>query len=288
MKKSAVFQKSADIGPSSGHLDPEGFRQNVAFRTLPPSAELAGFVEHFWVLSWDRGNLPPYISEQVMDRPYTDLYISRLETGIQCTFLGKRDYRAVGADRLVGARFRPGAFHGFWSGSVAELGDGILALESVFPDASPEFVDRVVGAPDDGAVALLAALIQNRLPAPDPNLELLARILDAVEKENSLKTVSQVAQRFFKSERWMQQFFSDYVGVGLKWVLLRQRLIEAAVVIRHTDRPDWAALAYELGYSSQQHFITDFKRVVGQTPAQYQRRVQASSPPVDKPPPIVE
>ena len=39
------------------------------------------------------------------------------------------------------------------------------------------------------------------------------------------------------------------------------------------DQPDWAALAYDLGYSSQQHFITNFKRVLGKTPVQYKKEL---------------
>ena len=40
-------------------------------------------------------------------------------------------------------------------------------------------------------------------------------------------------------------------------------------MIRATDDPDWADIAYALGYASQQHFITDFKTVLGETPVQY-------------------
>lgn len=47
-------------------------------------------------------------------------------------------------------------------------------------------------------------------------------------------------------------------------------------------RPDWAALAADLGYSSQQHFITDFRRTVGLTPVQYRRAV-APVPAVPQP-----
>ena len=31
----------------------------------------------------------------------------------------------------------------------------------------------------------------------------------------------------------------------------------------------WADIAYALGYASQQHFITDFRTVLGETPVQY-------------------
>lgn len=38
-----------------------------------------------------------------------------------------------------------------------------------------------------------------------------------------------------------------------------------------TSEPDWTAIAYDLGYSSQQHFITDFRTVLGVTPVQYEK-----------------
>jgi AraC-like DNA-binding protein len=81
--------------------------------------------------------------------------------------------------------------------------------------------------------------------------------------------VAAVGTMFGRSERWLQQLFSDYVGIGLKWLLQRHRLLAAAAQIRASDSPDWVGLAYDLGYSSQQHFITDFRKVLGETPVQY-------------------
>ncbi|WP_216626280.1 helix-turn-helix domain-containing protein [Paenibacillus plantarum] len=51
-------------------------------------------------------------------------------------------------------------------------------------------------------------------------------------------------------------------------------MLQAASSIRIYDVPDWADIAYQLGYSSQQHFISDFKRVLGKTPAQYKRELR--------------
>nr|WP_239616345.1 helix-turn-helix domain-containing protein [Cohnella mopanensis] len=49
--------------------------------------------------------------------------------------------------------------------------------------------------------------------------------------------------------------------------------MEAARFIRECEHPDWADMAYDLGYSSQQHFITDFNRVLGKTPLQYKKEL---------------
>ena len=63
--------------------------------------------------------------------------------------------------------------------------------------------------------------------------------------------------------------FSRYVGVGPKWVIRRYRLHEAAARVAEGGRVDWPALALDLGYVDQAHFIKDFKAIVGRAPAAY-------------------
>lgn len=273
MKQRAVFQKPAENYEPRGHLDPIGFTQHVQFRTYAPTDRLAPFVEHFWVISWDREGQQPYISEQVMHRPYVDLFFSQDESGIQSTFRGRRDYRAEGAGRIIGARFKPGAFHAFHGGPLAGLYDKNIDVQQVFPKADAGFVDRVLGSDDTSAVRLLADLLEGKDPQPDPNIEFVQEIVAAVEQDSELRTVTDVAKRFAVSERWLQQLFSDYVGSGIKWLLQRKKLLEAAAYIRENEEFDWAGLAYDFGYSSQQHFITDFRRVLGKTPVQFKKEL---------------
>jgi AraC-like DNA-binding protein len=83
-----------------------------------------------------------------------------------------------------------------------------------------------------------------------------------------------VAKAFARSERWLQQLFRDYLGIGLKWLLQRHRLLVAAEQIRENEPPNWAEIAYDLGYSSQSHFITDFKKVLGVTPLDYRKNLR--------------
>jgi AraC-like DNA-binding protein len=71
--------------------------------------------------------------------------------------------------------------------------------------------------------------------------------------------------------RALQRLFSEYVGVGPKWVIQRLRLHEAIAQVQQGHAVSWAALAQSLGYFDQAHFIADFRRLVGRTPAQYAR-----------------
>lgn len=120
-----VLQKPADNHTPHhyeprGRLDPVGFERHVRFHTSPPPADLTHFIEHAWIIRWEQMD-NPYHSEEVMHRPYVDLFISLEQSGIQGTFRGKRTYVAAGDGRIVGIRFRPGAFHAFWDGALADL-----------------------------------------------------------------------------------------------------------------------------------------------------------------------
>jgi len=272
-----VLQKSADIYKTGGKLDPSGFEQQIIFQTYVPPVELAPFVNHFWTIRWNNTTGQPYISEQVMHRPYVDVYLSAHESGIQCTFRDKRDYEAADTGRIIGARFKPGAFHAFWRKSLAGLHNETIALQQVFPEAGQSFIENTLSLQDDAAVGALADLLQAQNPQYDPNIEIINRIIAAIETDR-LQTVGDVAQWVGKSERWLQQLFHEYIGIGIKWQLQRNKLLEAASCIRESDHPDWADMAYELGYSSQQHFITDFKQVLGKTPLQYKKEFNVQAP----------
>nr|WP_286672575.1 helix-turn-helix domain-containing protein [Cohnella hashimotonis] len=84
-----------------------------------------------------------------------------------------------------------------------------------------------------------------------------------------------MANRHGLSVRSLQRLLDRYIGVSPKWILQRFRLQEAAERIRQGGAADWSALAADLGYYDQAHFIRDFKSVVGQTPDAYARASEA-------------
>lgn len=278
-----VFQKPAEPGAGEprvpgepydprGRLDPAGFARHVQFRTVPPPADLQRFIEHFWVIRWDSA-FGHYDSDEVMHRPYVDIFLSVQESGIQGTFRGKRTYSAAGSGRIIGVRFRPGGFHAFWGGRMADLQDKVVPLTSVFAWADAKGIAAILAQDDEAAIATLLDRLRAAAPVADDTLEEINAIISAVETVEGLTTVAAVGEAFERSERWLQQAFRDHLGIGLKWLLQRKRLLAAAAEIRSSDEPDWVGIAYELGYSSQQHFITDFRTVLGATPVQYHKRL---------------
>lgn len=269
-RRKHVFQKPAEVYEPRGRLDPAGFERHVQFAMAPPPEDLAPFIVHFWVIRWDSA-LGHYDSSEVMHRPYVDVFLSTQESGIQGTFRGKRTYSAAGSGRIIGMRFLPGAFHAFWRGEMADLQNKVVPLTQVFPWADAAGIAAILALDDDGAIAELQALIRSRLPGSDETIALINEIIGDVETNEDLITVAAVAVAYGKSERWLQQVFRDYLGINLKWLLQRKRLLAAAEQIRQAEDPDWVGIAYDLGYSSQQHFITDFRKVLDATPVQYKK-----------------
>ncbi len=265
-----VLQKPADTYEPRGRLDPRGFERHVSFLTYVPPADLAPFIEHCWTIRWTKAD-NPYYSEEVMHRPYVDVFVSLQQSGIQGTFRGKRIYVAAGSGRVVGIRFRPGAFRAFWGGAIADLQDTIMDVQQVFPQIDTRYIEHVLIRDDQAAIHELLTVVRAKQPQADVNIELINEIMTAIETDERFQTVTAVAKVFGRSERWLQQLFRDYLGIGLKWLLQRHRLLAAAQQIREIDQPHWATIAYDLGYSSQQHFITAFKHVVGKTPLQYKQ-----------------
>lgn len=271
-KDPGVFQKPAETYDPRGRLDPAGFDRHVRFRTRLPGEPLRPFLDHLWVIRWEVSE-HAYHSTEVMHRPYVDVFLSLDWSGVQGTFRGKRVYEAHGSGRIIGARFLPGAFRSFWSGELTNLQDQHLPLSELFDGMDQAVVEQLLANDDDHVMDRLEKLLMLKEPAPDENIALVNKIIAAIEADDALSTVSAVAGSFGYSERWLQNLFRTYVGIGLKWFLQRHRLLLAAERIRGSEVPDWAGMAYDLGYSSQQHFITDFRKVLGETPLQYRAAV---------------
>ena len=185
---------------------------------------------------------------------------------------GVYEYAIAGSGVIVGVMFRPGGIAAFYD-SPRDLVDRSVAADQLFPNASAEFNRRVLASDDQRALDLLHELLATSDPQPDPNIALVNEIIARSQSAQEL-TVRDLAAEFGTSLRSLQSLFERYVGVGLKWIMLRDRLQHATLIAETVDHPDWTQIAYDLGYSDQSHFINDFKRIVGVSPGKYSREAR--------------
>ena len=249
-----------------GVLNPQAAARHFRLTRYAPSPDLAHLVERFWFVEW---HLPEPFTQGVVTHPSVNLAFEPHYALVFGVVTGRSDHTIEGDGKVVGCKFRPGGFHPFVPVPAVSLTDRVVSLEDTFGDPG-DLHERVIAARTDRAqIAVVEAFLRARLPAPDPQVEEVGRIVRLILGTRELLRVEQLVERTGLSSRALQRLFREYVGVSPKWVLQRVRLHEAAERIADDPRGDWAMLALDLGYFDQAHFIKDFKAVVGRAPAEY-------------------
>jgi AraC-like DNA-binding protein len=259
-----------------GVVAPAQARKKFRMERYLPAPALAAFLDHFWIVEWDLEGQPPFVQRTL---PYPCVHLvfdSRVRSGIWGVPSGAFDYELKGAGKVCGLRFRPGAFRAILGRPLHTITDQVLALSEVFPWDALDAERAVLGALDDaGMMAAASLLLLPELPAPNPQVEAqverIGAILRMAETTSGLTRVEELAEAGGVNLRSLQQLFSEYVGVSPKWVIRRFRLHEAADRLASGMDADLAALAHSLGYFDQAHFTSDFRKLVGQTPAHYRK-----------------
>ncbi|MFD0713604.1 DUF6597 domain-containing transcriptional factor [Paenibacillus sp. GCM10027626] len=237
-----------------------------------PSALAARFVQHYWVVDWDLRGQPAYI-QQVLSHPNVNLVFEPGNSRVYGVSEGISTRIIEGCGRVVGIKFKPGGFHPFRPSNMAELTGRSLSFQEVFQMEPKRLEDELFAIPDpDTAARYVDRFLLPRLPAPDSNAELACSIVYQIRDDRTIIKVDDIVCHSGLHIRSLQRLFDRYVGVSPKWVILRYRLHEAAERMRQPEPIDWPALALELGYYDQSHFIRDFKSIVGVTPEEYSRR----------------
>jgi len=238
-----------------------------------PSPDLAAAADYLWILTWNLPDGQPH-TQRVLTRPAVNMTFT---TGGRARIVGVvRDVFSEtieGRGRVVGVNFRPGGFRPFLDGPVADLTDRFTPVEEVFGPGARAVADEIIAAPGpDEAAALLEGFLRSHTPdRADPMVAEVGAIVDRIAADPGLLRVDELAAALGTGTRRLQRIFAEYVGVGPKWVIRRYRMQEAADRADDGTGVDWAALSAELGYADQAHFIRDFSRAIGTSPAQYAR-----------------
>jgi AraC-like DNA-binding protein len=255
--------------------DPRGVLHTLAAgefahgRFEAPS-DLADRIEHFWTVRWNLAGQPPQVQE-TLPHPNVHLVVEPGSVAAWGVHTGRWTRVLEGRSQAFGIKFRPGAFRALLGRAVSTIADTSIAADAVF-GADAAALAGVLGHADDRIAADVAsAFLRERLaPATDDAL-LAGRIVDAVADDLELHAADELARRFDMSLRALQRLFNEFVGVGPKWVIKRYRMHEAVARVQAGQPVSWAALAQDLGYFDQAHFIADFRKLVGRTPGEYAR-----------------
>jgi len=264
---------TVDLEKPRGVLHPRLAHGEFQHARRAPSSALAGVVEHYWHVSWDLRGLPAQ-QQETLPHPNVQYVIEPALTGIYGVHTGRYIRVLEGRGQAFGVKFRAGGFFPFYGAPVSELRNRSLDPRRIFGDDAVGFESDVLGAANiDAMVAAAERLLLAHMPAVDANVARAGDLVAGIAEDHNLTSVDAMVQHCGLAKRALQRLFNQYVGVSPKWVINRYRLHEAIAQMQAGASISWTDLALALGYFDQAHFIRDFRKLVGRSPAEYARVV---------------
>jgi AraC-like DNA-binding protein len=239
-----------------------------------PSGDLAPYIEHFWAVRWDLTGLAPYRAE-TLPHPSVHLIFDPLGgSRVAGVSRGKFVRMLEGKGGVFAAKFRPGGFSPFAGASLDSFSGTTRPLADIWGTEGDAIDRRVLALEgDEPRIAAVEEFLRSLLPVPDPDAALATNIAETIAGDRTMLAVADLTRRFGLNLRKLQRLFARHIGVNPKWVIQRYRLHEAAEQLARGPVSQ-SALALELGYADQAHFVKDFKAIVGTSPAAYARRIR--------------
>jgi len=260
-----------------GVVNPAAAEKMFRLERYLPEPDLAPYIEYFWLVAWELPDGATHV-QRTLPSPCVHLVFDAGRTAVFGVMTGAFEYTLKGRGRVLGIRFRPGGFRALLRQSMHSITDQTVSLTELFGLDTAQAEQGVLSAPDDeGMVAAATALLRSVLPggeAAETSLRYVAQveaILKLIAEHPGLTQVQELADLSGMSVRRLQLLFKDAVGASPKWVIRRNRLLDAADQLSKGGAIDLATLAQALGYYDQSHFTRDFEELVGKPPADYRR-----------------
>ncbi len=236
-----------------------------------PGEELRQFVDYHWYVGW---RVPGTYRQQVVPQPRIHVAAEDGRLLVHGISRGPFVRSLSGRGHTLGCSFRPGGFRCLLGSSVGALAGRVVPAGELLGVDDVACAERILATEDVGVmVDALESYLLSVGPAPDPVAREVEGIVAWARDQHGLHRAEDLAAHAGRSLRSLQRLFTEYVGIGPKWVITRYRLLDAAAAAHGGDPVDWAALAAELGFTDQAHLTRAFTRVVGTPPAGYRREL---------------
>jgi len=251
-------------------LRPAEAARLITVERVAASPDLAAFVDYHWYVGW---SVPDVHRQQVVPQPRVHLAAEQRRLLVHGVSREPFFRTLEGEGHAIGTAFHPGGFRPFLRRPVGAISDSVTPAGDLLGRDDAPVAARVLGDVDvsamvEGVEDYLRALD----PPDDPVVAEVRALVDLAEHDRSITRAEQVAAHAGTSLRTLQRLFTDYVGIGPKWVVNRFRILDAAAAAHGGEPVDWAALAVDLGFADQAHLTRAFTAVVGTPPATYRRQ----------------
>ena len=210
----------------------------------PPGPELAPYVDYHWYVGWSGVE---HHEQQVVPQPR--IHVAAEHGRLLVHGISREPFTRTltGTGHTLGSSFLPGGFRcllGLVGGRAGRPG-GARGRAARPRRPAGGGGDRGGHRRSDAMVAAMESYLVSLDPRPDPVAEQVAGLVALAEREHGLTRAEDLAAHAGVSLRTLQRTFTDYVGIGPKWVVQRYRILDAAAAAHCGDPVDWAGAGGE-------------------------------------------
>jgi AraC-like DNA-binding protein len=172
---------------------------------------------------------------------------------------------AKGPPTAIGIELKPQALNTLLGIDVAELRDGLVELNAF---STANLNEQLLNAKSQrDQIASLTRLLKAKAGAKRRKDELVTRSLRLMDENIGSLHVRNLLKCLNVSERQLERRFARAVGVPASFYLRVMRFQETVRLMQAGEFDRLTAIAYDLGYTDQSHFIKDVKEFTGSTPS---------------------
>lgn len=253
---------------------PDGYAE------YPPPLDLAACVVCAWTRRASSADIGVY---RVLPDGCTDILFAfgagarPGSEGIDASVVGAMTRPIVVPDphpRLyVGVRLAPGYAQAAFRVPASELTDQRVEYALVERDAMAH-VAALEGVSDEACVGVAFEIVRRRLAQGGVVPRSVRAAVRRIVAAGGNLRIASLAGDLGVTRQQLARHFAAHVGLTPK-MLARVMRARAALARAHAARAayprnvNWSAIAQELGYYDQPHFIDDFKELTGQTPREW-------------------
>ncbi|MGD6777268.1 AraC family transcriptional regulator [Sutcliffiella horikoshii] len=260
------------------------------YQSSKPNPVLAPWVDSYWQVQLDAGPTPK--SETILPNGKIEMIfalhgdytvVNRQTNKIHQAWLSGIQHEPLhisykGKSNLIGIRFHTYGLFPFLRIPVNETVNAVEPLTDVIGKLYEQLYESISQATSSVEVFSIINLFLLRNLDHDKVKQL--KLMEEITRQLNLRPeqpISQLADRMGVSQRHLGRVCHDYMGVTPK---LLARIFRFEKSFSHLysqkEEEDFKALI-DLGFYDQSHFIKEFKRFSGMTPAEYKKRAVESN-----------
>ncbi|MFO0722987.1 MAG: helix-turn-helix domain-containing protein [Myxococcota bacterium] len=169
--------------------------------------------------------------------------------------------------RLLGVQLLPGAGHLLLGEPMVEWVDRSAPLERLASATEAHALLESLARTETltEAAPLLSAFLEPRFQRKnvDPRV---TRAFERIVAAGGQVAIPELAEEAHASARHLGRLFDQWIGLSPKGLARVVRFQAVLDRLGRGERPDWSALADELGYADQAHLVRDFVAFAGLAP----------------------